>query len=77
MRVRVYPGPFCKADVLDDDGYLYLDEGATLNDVFKLLKFPFPLRMMKLCTVNYEVVKMTTKLKDGDVISFFAPLAGG
>lgn len=77
MKIKVYPGPFCNQDVLDEDGFLNLEEGSTLTDVYKKLKFPFPLRSMGLCMVNYEKVKMSTKLKDGDTVSFFTPLAGG
>lgn len=77
MRIKVYPGPFCNTEVLDEDGFLDLEEGATLYDVIKKIKYPLLLRGLKLCTVNYEKTKMNTKLKDGDIVSFFTPLAGG
>lgn len=77
MKVRVFPGPFCSDDVLDEDGYLYLDEGATLKDVYKKLKYPVPLWGLGLCMVNYEKSKMDRLLKDGDTISFFTLLPGG
>lgn len=77
MRVRVFPGPFCHTDVLDEDGFIFLEEGATLNEVYKKLKYPIPLRGVGLCTVNYKKVKSNTVLKDGDTVSFFAPLSGG
>jgi molybdopterin converting factor small subunit len=77
MKVRVFPGPFCSADALDEDGFLYLDAGSTLSDVYKKLKYPVPLRGLGLCMVNYEKSKMNKVLNDGDTISFFTPLSGG
>lgn len=77
MKVKVYPGPFCKTERLDENGFVYLDEGSTLEDLYKIIRFPLPLRGLGLCTVNYEKVKRDIKLKDGDIVSFFTPIAGG
>lgn len=77
MKVKVYTGPFLNADDLDEEGFIYLEAGATLADFYKKMNIRFPLTRLGLCTVNYKKVKMNTKLKDGDIISFFTPLAGG
>lgn len=77
MRVKVYPGPFCSTDALDEDGFMELTEGAVVADVLKKLKYPLPLRIMGLYMVNYKKAKQDTKLKDGDTISIIAPMAGG
>jgi molybdopterin converting factor small subunit len=77
LKIKVYPGLFCNEDVLDDKGFIYMEEGATLSDVYRLLKYPVPLRGLGLCMVNHKKAKMNTKLKDGDTVSFFTPLSGG
>lgn len=77
MRIKVYPGPFCSADALDEDGFIELQEGATVGDVLKAVKLPLPLKLMGLYMVNYKKAKQDTRLKDGDIISIIAPMAGG
>ncbi|MBP8031620.1 MAG: MoaD/ThiS family protein [Acetobacterium sp.] len=41
------------------------------------MKIPLVLQPLVICQVNYQRVKLNTQLKDGDVISFMLPLAGG
>lgn len=77
MRIKVYPGAFCDTKALDEDGFLELEEGAVLEDALIRLKYPLPLRIMGLYTVNYKKAKPKTQLKDGDIISIIAPMAGG
>lgn len=77
MRVKVYPGPFCSTDALDEEGFIELQDGATVGDVLKRLKYPLPLKLMGLYMVNYKKAKQDTMLKDGDTISIIAPMAGG
>jgi molybdopterin converting factor small subunit len=77
MKVKVYPGPFCRAEVLDEDGFMEIVEGMVLGDVIKKLGCSLPVRMLGLYLVNYEKAKLSTKLKEGDVISIITPLAGG
>ena len=77
MKVKVYAPSFCNLSALDDDGYLLLQEGSTLNRVYKELTIPLPLRPFVTCYVNYKPAKLTQKLTDGDIISFLAPLSGG
>ncbi len=77
MVVKVYASGFCSFDHLDEDGFMNLPEGASLNDVYKKLRVPFPFRKILFATVNYEHVKLGTKLKDGDVVSLLSPLSGG
>ncbi len=77
MKVIVYPGAFCDFQHMDDDGCMELEEGATLGDVYKKLKVPVALRVIGTLLVNYERAGIRKKLKEGDVISFFATLSGG
>ncbi len=77
MKVKVYAPLFGDTDILDESGYLELAENATLKEVFKKLKIPLLLRTSLLCTVNYERVKMSSKLSEGDIVSFIGPLSGG
>jgi len=78
MKIKVYAPPFA-ADLsaLDDSGYLDLEEGATLRDVYRALKIPFYLRRILLCTVNYRLTRLSVPLDDGDAVSFFGMIAGG
>ncbi len=77
MNVKVYASGFCSFEHIDEDGIMRLPEGATLNDVYKKLRIPYPLRRILFAAVNYEHVKLGTKLKDGDVVSLLSPLPGG
>jgi len=77
MKITVYAPPFVSHDSLDEDGSMELEEGACLREVYRHLKVPPPLRPVLVCMVNYERVRRSTPLKDGDVVSFLTPLAGG
>ena len=56
---------------------LDLPPGARLVSVYRRLKIPLVVQPLVICLVNYQRVKLNTQLKDGDVISFMLPLAGG
>ncbi len=77
MKVKVYAPLYGNTDILDETGYLELKENATLKEVFKKLKIPLFLRTSLLCTVNYERVKTSIRLSEGDIVSFIGPLSGG
>ena len=77
MKVQVYPPPFASLTVLDEDGMMVLPPGTRLFTVKPRLKIPLVLQPLVICQVNYQRVKLNTQLKDGDVISFMLPLAGG
>jgi molybdopterin converting factor small subunit len=77
MKVKVYPGPFCHTDALDENGYMDVEEGAVVGDVIKKLKYSFPIRMLGLYTVNYKRASLDTRLKEGDTVSIITPIAGG
>jgi len=79
MRVRVYLPPYIKSDnnKLDRDGYIELEDGTTLRELFKILKVPLPFGMVHVCRVNYEKATLNRELKEGDIVSFFAMISGG
>ena len=77
MKIKVYPGPFCDTSVLDEDGFIDMKEDAVLSDLLKRLKYPFPMRLLKLYLVNYQRAGLDTPLKEGDIVSIIAPIAGG
>ncbi len=79
MRVSVYLPPYIKSDnnKLDRDGYIELEDGTTLRELFKILKVPLPFGMVHLCRVNYEKATLNRELKEGDIVSFFAMISGG
>ncbi|MBT3226869.1 MAG: hypothetical protein HN580_18265 [Deltaproteobacteria bacterium] len=77
MKIKVYAPLFGESELLDDNGYLELPEGAILRDLYKKLKIPLLLRNGIVCQVNYERCKANKKLADGDTVSFIGPLSGG
>ena len=77
VRVRVYPGPFGKRELLDDDGYIQLENGSTVGDLLKILGIPKVVYRMEFYSLNYGKQPLDRKLSDGDILSFMAPLAGG
>ena len=77
MHIKVYAPAIIDHSHLDKNGFLEVEEDATLNNVFGLLKIPLILRPVLLYTVNYDRVKLSTRLKEGDVISIVAPISGG
>ncbi len=77
MRIKVYLPPYLKSRRLDENGYVTMEEGSTLGDLFKLLEIPFPHGTVHLCRVNYEKAALDRELKDGDIVSFFSLISGG
>ena len=77
MKVRVFAPSFLDLSALDDDGYLTLGEGATVNTLYKKMRIPLPLRPLVFCAINYKQAKLTHKLKDGDTVSVLAVISGG
>jgi len=77
IKVKVYAPAFINHDPIDEDGMVTLNDGATLNDLYKLLKLPLPLRLSFFCSVNYEPAGWRTLLKDGDTVNFLFPISGG
>ncbi len=77
MNVKVYASGYCNLEHIDDDGFMNLPEGASLNDVYKRLGIPLLFRKVLFASVNYEHAKLGTRLKDGDTVSLVAPMAGG
>lgn len=63
--------------LLDKDNRIDMPEGATLEDLFAILKLPNKLHNADLSLVNGSRVELATKLTEGDTVSFFPVLAGG
>ena len=77
MKIRVYAASFCNFEDIDKDGYMVLPDDAVLGDLFKKLQVPWLFRRIVIATVNYKKVSLNTKLRNGDVVSFFSALGGG
>ena len=50
-------------------------EGTTVADVIKMLKIPEDIPLLRI--VNSVHVKPDYRLKDGDTLALFPPIAGG
>ena len=77
MRVRVYAPGYIDHAALNPDGFIELAEGATVSQLLKKLKVPLPLRAITGVSVNYQQVPASTRLEDGDTVTFLVPLPGG
>ncbi len=77
IKIKVYPGLLCKADALDEDGFILVEEGTTVGDLLKRIGYPVVLARGGLYMLNYQQTGTNTKLTDGDTLSIIAPLAGG
>ena len=77
MKIRIYLPPYIDNTLVDENGYITLENEATLKDLFRALKVPFPLGTVHLCRVNYEKASLNRKLEAGDTVSFFSLSSGG
>jgi molybdopterin converting factor small subunit len=77
IKVRVYAPGFINHDSIDLLGFVELNEGDLVYELYQKLKFPLPLRFIIPCSVNYEQATWNTKLKDGDTVTFLFPFSGG
>lgn len=77
MLVKVYAPAYCRHDLIMDNGCVELNEGTTLIQLLKKIEMPLLLRRMPIVFVNYDRVKMSTKLNDGDTVSILGMVASG
>lgn len=77
MKIKVYPPPFIKADALDQDNFIDIDEGGTVRQVYQKLRIPLFLSPYIYCTVNYKKATLDTSLKKGDIVSYISFISGG
>jgi len=72
MHVKVYLPPHLNRDHSDKNGYIQFKEDATLREIFRLLKVPFPAVAVHFCRANYEKADLDIRFKEGDIVSFFS-----
>ena len=77
MKIRVTAAPFCDHSLIDESGCMQIKDGASLNELYRLLKIGFVLRPLLLTTVNYDRARPSKRLSEGDEVSIFWPLSGG
>jgi molybdopterin converting factor small subunit len=77
VRIKVYLPPYLNHSRVDEHGYVEIEKGARLKDLFKLLKVPFPIGAVHLCRVNYDKADLRQQLQDGDIVSFYSLISGG
>ncbi len=77
IRVKVFVQPLVNHDKISADGWVSLEENATLADLYRKLNIPLPLRSSLLFFVNYEKSQWDTNLNDGDNVAFLMPFGGG
>ena len=77
MRVKIIAPRGADRSALDERGWASLPEGATLRDALRLVRVNAVKAKLLLVSVNGERAKLDTPLSDGDVVGFFALVAGG
>ncbi len=77
IKVRVYPGPLCTSEFLDEDGYALVEEGTTVGDLLKKLACPRIVTLAGLYTLNHRRTSVSAKLSHADVLSILALPSGG
>ncbi len=77
IKIRVYPGPLCTSDFLDEDGCALVEEGTTVGDLLKKLACPRIVTLAGLYTLNHKRTKSSATLSQGDVLSILALPSGG
>jgi len=77
IKIKVYAPGFINHKAIDQYGYVELLENDSVGSLYHKLEIPLPLRAISPCFVNYEQAKSTTILKNGDVVTFIFPIAGG
>ncbi len=75
IRVQLV-APF-ELDGIDSDGCVDLPDGARVADLFKRVHgLPLYVRLLPVA-VNGDQVKLSHRLKDGDMVLFIMPVSGG
>lgn len=77
MRIRVYAPPVGDYTRIDEDGFVSLPEGATLDELFRVLRIPLRRGAVLFSMVNHEKSKLSRVLRDGDTVSFLGLVSGG
>ena len=77
MRVKILPPPGCDRRALDDRSWAELPEGSTVLDALHLVRCSPLKAKLLLVSINGVRQPLTHPLRDGDVLGFFFPIAGG
>ena len=77
MRVKIIAPRGANRSALDERGWASLPEGARLIDALRLVRVGPVKAKLLLVSVNGERAKLDAVLHDGDVVGFFALVAGG
>jgi len=77
LKIKVYAPTYWDLSLLNDDGLMQVNEGASLNDLLRCLKIPKLYRSLLIVSVNYKREKVNYKLQDGDVVSVLGSLSSG
>ena len=77
MRVKILPPHGCDRSALDARSWAELEDGATVMDALRLVRCPPLKARLLLVSVNGERSSLSRPLRDGDVVGFFFPVAGG
>ena len=76
MKIKVFAPAFYDLSKVVD-GYLDIDNDATVDDAFNMLKIDDQYKKILIALVNYERVKLSKTLRDGDTLNIIGPVNGG
>ena len=77
IRVKVFPPRGCERSALDERGWLEMPEGSTVADVLKIIRCSRARAKLLMVSLNGVKTNLNAELRDGDVLGFFALIAGG
>ena len=77
MRVKILPPHGSDRSALDARSWAELEDGSTVRDALRLIRWPPLKARLLLVSVNGERCGLDHTLCDGDVVGFFFPVSGG
>ncbi len=77
IKIKVFPPLGISKNVLDERGWIEMNEGSTLKDLQKALGLSGILAKAFKPYLNGEQLPSSTVLKDKDVVSYFSMIRGG
>ncbi len=77
MKIKIYLPHFLHRDNVDEDGYLEMNPGSKLRDVYRKLRIPVLFCSIVFAYVNNEKASLDTPLEEGDIVSFVSFISGG
>jgi|AntAceMinimDraft_4_1070372.scaffolds.fasta_scaffold00334_29 molybdopterin converting factor small subunit len=77
MKIKIICSGAIGVEGVDEDGYLEVGKLATVASILRRVKADWKLKIFIPILVNGEKAGKLQRLKDGDQVTLFVPMAGG